>query len=430
MSQKSKRERNPKGWYNAPAFAMNLLSVHEAQERILSHFKPVEAETLPLTVCAGRVLATDIISSDLPLFDNSAVDGFAVMAGDLVHATLISPLILRVVADIPAGSSPDIILTHGQAARIMTGAPVPKGADAVLMVEDTDFNNRNAGAVAPPTVKAFKSIKVGENVRTRGMDVKTGHKILFTGSRLRAQDLGLLAMLGTSNLPVYRKPNVALLSSGDELMPVESRLRPGQVHDSNSYTLSALIAQAGCEVYSLGIAPDRKDAIQSLFDQAIAMNADLIISSAGVSVGALDYIKEVVESNGKLDFWRVNMRPGKPLAFGEYRGVPFIGLPGNPVSAFVGFEVFVRPAIGQLAGLKTVTRTTARVRLAEAIESDGRESYFRAIVEEREGTLFAKLTGHQGSGNLLSLVQANALLIMPAGVKSLPIGGQADAWIL
>jgi molybdopterin molybdotransferase len=409
---------------------MNLLSVHEAQERILSHFKPVEAETLPLTVCAGRVLATDIISSDLPLFDNSAVDGFAVMAGDLVHATSISPLILRVAADIPAGSSTDIILAHGQAARIMTGAPIPKGADAVLMVEDTDFHDRNAGTAAPATVKAFKSLQTGENVRIRGMDVKTGNKILFTGSRLRAQDLGLLAMLGVSNFPVYRRPKVALLSSGDELMPVESQLRPGQIHDSNSYTLSALIAQAGCDVYSLGVAPDRKDAIQSLFDQAIAMRADLIISSAGVSVGALDYIKEVVESNGKLDFWRVNMRPGKPLAFGEYRGVPFVGLPGNPVSAFVGFEVFARPAIGQLAGLKTVTRTAVRVRLAEAIESDGRESYLRAIIEEREGTLFAKLTGHQGSGNLLSLVQANALLIMPAGVKSLPIGGQADAWIL
>jgi molybdopterin molybdotransferase len=262
------------------------------------------------------------------------------------------------------------------------------------------------------------------------MDVRKGQKILFTGSRLRAQDLGLLAMLGTSDLPVYRKPKVALLSSGDELMPVEAPLRPGQIHDSNSYTLSALITQAGCEVLSLGIAPDKKEAIQSLFDQAIAMQADMIISSAGVSVGALDYIKEVVESNGKLDFWRVNMRPGKPLTFGEYGGVPFMGLPGNPVSAFVGFEVFARPAIGKLAGLKTITRTTVKVRLAEAIESDGRESYLRAVVEEREGTSFAKLTGHQGSGNLLSLVQANALLIVPAGVKSLPIGGQADAWIL
>ena len=404
--------------------------MHEAQQRILSHFKPVETEMSALNACAGRVLAADIISSDLPPFDNSSVDGFAVIANDVANATSDSPLTLSVVADIPAGSSSDITLAHGQAARIMTGAPIPNGADAVVMVEDTDFNNRNAGTSAPETVKVFKNIQTGENVRKRGMDIKTGHKILFSGTRLRAQEIGLLAMLGVANLSVYRKPRVALLSSGDELTPVELRLLPGQIHDSNSYTLSALIAEAGCEVLSLGIAPDRKDAIQFLFDQAIGMNADLIISSAGVSVGALDYIKEVVESNGKLDFWRVNMRPGKPLAFGEYRGVPFIGLPGNPVSAFMGFEVFARPAIGRLAGLKTATRPKVRVRLAEAIESDGRESYLRAIVEEREGVLSAKLTGHQGSGNLLSLVQANALLIVPAGVKSLAIGDQAEAWML
>ena len=409
---------------------MNLLSVNTAQERIISHFKPVETETLPLTDCAARVLAADIISSDLPPFDNSSVDGFAVIASNLANATSASPLTLSVVADIPAGSSTDITLAHGQAARIMTGAPIPEGADAVIMVEDTDFNNRNAGISAPKTVKVFKNIRAGENVRTRGMDIKTGRKILFTGTRLRAQDIGLLAMLGVANLSVYRKPRVALLSSGDELTPIEHRLMPGQIHDSNSYTLSVMIADAGCEVLSLGIAPDRKDAIRFLFDQAIGMNADLIVSSAGVSVGALDYVKEVVESNGKLDFWRVNMRPGKPLAFGEYRDVPFIGLPGNPVSAFVGFEVFVRPAIGQLAGLKTATRLKVKVRLDEAIESDGRESYLRAVVEERDGVLSAKLTGHQGSGNLLSLVQANALLIVPAGVKSLAIGDQAEAWML
>jgi len=409
---------------------MNLLSVHEAQERILSQFKPVEAETLPLTACAGRVLAADIISSDLPPFDNSSVDGFAVIANDMLSAGSAFPLTLSVVADIPAGSSSDITLLHGQAARIMTGAPIPSGADAVIMVEDTDFNNGRAGTTAPETVKVFKSVRADENVRKRGMDIKTGRKILFTGTQLRAQDVGLLAMLGVANLPVYRKPRVALLSSGDELMPVEFRLMQGQIHDSNSYTLSVLIADAGCEVLTLGIAPDKKDAIQFLFDQAVGVNADLIISSAGVSVGALDYVKEVVESNGKLDFWRVNMRPGKPLAFGEYRGVPFIGLPGNPVSAFVGFEVFVKLAIGQLAGLRTVTRLKVKVSLAEALESDGRESYLRAIVEERDGVLSAKLTGHQGSGNLLSLVQANALLIVPAGVKSLAVGDQAEAWML
>jgi len=409
---------------------MSMLSVQAAQERIHSHFKPVEAETLPLVQCAGRVLATYILSSDLPPFDNSSMDGFAVKAHDLADATTASPRTLRVVADIPAGFTSDIPIAHGQAARIMTGAPLPKGADAVIMVEDTDFNNRHAGTSAPKEIQAYKSISTGENVRTRGMDVKTGHKVLFEGHKLRAQDVGLLAMLGMANVAVYRKPRVALLSSGDELTPVESPLEPGKVRDSNSHVLASMIVDAGCDILSLGIAPDNRETIQFLLDQAIGMNADVIISSAGVSVGAFDFMKEVVESQGKLDFWKVNMRPGKPLAFGEYRGVPFIGLPGNPVSAFVGFEVFVRGALGRLAGLKTMARAKVRVRLAEAVESDGRESYLRAIVEERDGILSAKLTGHQGSGNLLSLVQANALLVVPAGVKSLAIGAQADAWLL
>jgi molybdopterin molybdotransferase len=197
-----------------------------------------------------------------------------------------------------------------------------------------------------------------------------------------------------------------------------------------------LIAETGCKVIPLGVAPDKREAIQFFFDQAIGVDADAIISSAGVSVGAFDYVKDVIESNGSLDFWRVNMRPGKPLAVGEYRGLPFIGLPGNPVSAFVGFEVFVRPALGRLAGQiltgesKLPTRPKVQARLAEVVESDGRESYLRAIIEEQDGVFSAKLTGHQGSGNLLSLVQANALLIIPAGVKSLAIGAQVDAWLL
>ncbi|HEX2697633.1 MAG TPA: gephyrin-like molybdotransferase Glp [Anaerolineales bacterium] len=404
--------------------------MQEAQERIVHYFKPVDAEMASLAQCAGRVLAADILSSDLPFFDNSSVDGFAVMANDLVNADVTSPQALRVVGDIPAGSAPDITLAPGQAARIMTGAPIPKGADAVIMVEDTDFDYATPGAPAPNQVKAFKKLKVGENVRPRGMDIKSGRKVLFRGQRLRAQDVGLLAMLGVPNVNVFRKPRVALLSSGDELTPVEMPLQPGKIRDTNSYTLTALIADAGCEVLPLGIAPDNREAIQFLFDQAIGINSDLIISSAGVSVGAFDFVKEIIEANGKLDFWRVNMRPGKPLAFGDYRGVPFIGLPGNPVSAFVGFEVFVRPALGRLAGLDAVNRTKVKVRLAEAIESDGRESYLRAVVEERDGFLSAKLTGHQGSGNLLSLVQANALLIVPAGVKSLAIGAQMDAWLM
>jgi molybdopterin molybdotransferase len=414
---------------------MTLLSVREAQERILNRFHPAESETLPLSKCAGRVLASDIISSDLPFFDNSSVDGFAVIAADLTTATPGSGKILQVVADIPAGSGANVAISRGQSARIMTGAPMPEGADAVVMVEDTDFNSRETGKAAPEKVTVFKTINPGENVRARGMDIKSGHKVLFAGQRLRAQDLGLLAMLGVAQVHVYRRPLVALLSSGDELIAVDRALERGKIRDTNSYTLSALVEGMRCEVVSLGVAPDRWDAIQFLFDQAVGIKADLILSSAGVSVGAFDFIKDVIESNGSLDFWRVNMRPGKPLAVGEYRSIAFIGLPGNPVSAFVGFEVFVRPALEKLAGQVVLgsgipNRPKVQVKLEEAIESDGRESYLRAIIEERDGTLMAKLTGHQGSGNLLSLVQANALLIIPAGVKSLAIGAKADAWLL
>jgi molybdopterin molybdotransferase len=407
-----------------------MLSVQDAQERINSHFKPVETETLHLAQCAGRVLAVDILSSDLPPFDNSSVDGFAVKASDLADASAASPRTLRVMTDIRAGFTSDVSIAHGQAARIMTGAPMPQGADAVVMVEDTDFNNHEAGTPAPQEVQIFKKIGEGENVRKRGIDVKTGRKVLFTGHKLRAQDIGLLAMLGVANVTVYRKPRVALMSSGDELIPIEMPLKPGKIRDSNSYVLATLISESGCEVFSLGVAHDRRDDIQFMLDQAVGVNADVIISSAGVSVGAFDFTKEVVESQGSMDFWKVNMRPGKPLAFGEYRGVPFIGLPGNPVSAFVGFEVFARGALGVLSGLETVARQKVKVRLAESVESDGRESYLRAVIEEKDGVLSAKLTGHQGSGNLLSLVQANALLVVPAGVKSLAIGAQAEAWLL
>jgi molybdopterin molybdotransferase len=413
---------------------MTLLSVEAAQERILSHFHPVRTELVPLEQCARRVLAQDVIATDLPLFDNSSVDGFAVVAADLASSSASHPRVLRVVADIPAGSSPTVKLSPGEAARIMTGAPLPAGADAVIMVEDTDFQERGSGSPAPEVVQCMRPVRAGKNVRQRGVDVHSGEKVMHPGQVLRAQDMGMLAMLGIARVSVFTVPRVALLSSGDELLAVDEPLRPGKIRDTNSYTLRALIDEAGCLVVTMGIAPDERDAIKDLFDEAVNSRADVIISSAGVSVGALDFIKEVVESDGTLDFWRVNMRPGKPLAFGEYRGVPFLGLPGNPVSAFVGFEVFVRPALNRLSGrgaeARVGLRSKVRVRLAEAIESDGRESYLRGILEDRDGAFTARLTGHQGSGNLLSLVQANALLIIPAGVKSLPVGAQVDAWLL
>jgi len=410
---------------------MALLSVEQARERILSQLHPITTESLQLVECNNRVLEQDIAAStDLPLFDNSSMDGFAVRAADVANAGNASPPSLRVVADIPAGSSPIISLAPGQAARIMTGAQMPAGADAVVPVEDTDFDNRDAGSSPPEHVQILKPVKAGGNVRPRGMDIRAGEIVLEKGHLLKPQDLGLLAMLGVPNVIVHRRPRIALLSSGDELISVDSALEPGKIRDSNSYVLAALIESANAEVVRLGVAKDNRASVEALFERAVEQHVDMIISSAGVSVGAYDFIKEVIESNGKMDFWRVNMRPGKPLTFGEYRGIPFIGLPGNPVSAFVGFEVFVRAALGRLGGLLNGSRQTVRVRSEEEINSDGRESYLRAIVHEENGVLVAHLTGHQGSGNLRSLVQANALLIIPAGVKCVPAGQEVNAWLL
>ncbi|GAB4488641.1 MAG: molybdopterin molybdotransferase MoeA [Anaerolineales bacterium] len=404
-----------------------MLSVREARERILAQFSPLETTRCPLEGASSRVLAETICAeSDLPAFDNSSVDGFAVRAADVAEV----PVVLPVVGDIPAGSAPDFGLEAGQAARIMTGAKLPAGADAVVMVEETDFGHRAAGTHAPQQVQIQKTVRPGENVRKRGADLRAGQEILPKGQVLRPQDIGMLAMLGAATIPVYRKPKVAIVSSGDELLPVDAPPEDGKIHDTNTYTLAALAAQTGCEALRLGVAADRREAVQQMLDRAIEAGADVILSSAGVSVGAFDFVKEVVESAGALDFWKVNMRPGKPLAFGSYKGVPFFGLPGNPVSAFVGFLVFARPALRRLGGLETAREDTVRVVLAEAVESDGRESYLRAVVTRENGTSTARLTGHQGSGNLFSLVQANALLIIPSGVKSCPPGTEVDAWLL
>ena len=410
---------------------MTLLSVAEARARILSQFKPVAAETIALAQSANRILAIDIIAADdLPFFDNSSMDGFALRAFDSSTAAPASPTTLSVVADIPAGFAPTISLAPGQAARIMTGAQLPDGADAVVPVEDTDFNNRDAGSTAPDHVQISKPLKSGENVRPRGMDVRSGDIVLHKGQRINPQSAGILAMLGFSNIEVYKRPRVALLSSGDELLEVNVPLESGKIRDSNSYMLAALIESTNAEVIRLGVAKDTRESVTSLIEQATQQHVDLIISSAGVSVGAFDYVKEVVEANGALDFWRVNMRPGKPVAFGNYKNIPFIGLPGNPVSAFVGFEVFVRATIGRLSGISDGGRQSVRVRCEAEILSDGRESYLRAQIHNENDVLLARLTGHQGSGNLLSLVQADALLIIPAGVKCVPAGQEVSAWLL
>jgi molybdopterin molybdotransferase len=404
-----------------------MISVKEAQKRILSHFEPLGTTYIPLDAALGRMLTQPILSGmDLPLFNNSSVDGFALRAEDVSD----TPASLDVIADIPAGSIANISISKGQAARIMTGAPIPDDADAVVMVEETDAHQLPVGSAAPARVKIFRVVQPGENLRKRGADILADQEILPAGSMLRPQDIGMLAMLGISSVPVRRKPRVALISSGDELIPVDAPLTPGKIHDSNSYMLTALLQKAGCEVLPLGVAADRFEAVQKILMRAADTQPDLIISSAGVSAGAFDYIKDVVESSGSLNFWKVDMRPGKPLAFGSYRDIPFFGLPGNPVSSFVSFLVFVQPVLERLQGLTTSTQSRIKVVLNEALESDGRESYLRAVVRHENGQSIATLTGHQGSGNLFSLVQANALLVIPAGVKLCPPGSEVEAWML
>lgn len=410
-----------------------MISVSEALQELLSAFHPLESETIPLSEAAGRVLFDGIRSGiDLPLFTNSSMDGFAVRSLDVSNASRNNPVALSVVEDIPAGNFPTHTITQDQASRIMTGAPVPAGADAVIPVEDTDQydSKKRSTFELSSTIKVFRPVKAGDFIRHQGEDVKQNDIVLSANSPLKPQELGILAMLGISQVPVFRKPKIAILSTGDELVPVDQPLEMGKIHDSNAYTLTALIKRDYGSPEYLGIVPDNEDSVREYLESAVANRADLILTSAGVSVGVFDYVRTVVESDGELSFWRVNMRPGKPVAFGNYQGVRFIGLPGNPVSAFVGYEVFVRPAILKFSGITAVPRYKVNARLDEGIESDGRESYLRGILQFRDGEWVARLTGHQGSGNLLSLVQANALLTIPSGIKSLPPGSIIDAWLL
>jgi molybdopterin molybdotransferase len=408
----------------------NLISVHEAQTLITATFNAVSSEVVPLTNCAGRILAETVTANgDLPPFANSSMDGFAVQAGDVGQAGQEQPVFLRVVGDIPAGSAIPASLASGQAMRIMTGAPIPPGADAVVPVEDTDFGEQQHAAL-PEQVAIYTAPQPGQNVRPRGQDIRDGQVLLLPGRQLQPQDVGLLAAIGRTTVSVYRKPRVALFSSGDELVQPGDPLGAGQIYDSNQFVLAALLESAGAEVLRLGVARDDPQAVYEILHKASGQGIDLIVTSAGVSVGAFDFIRQVIQNHGHLALWRVNMRPGKPLAFGSFEDVLLIGLPGNPVSAYVGCQVFVLPVLHKLAGRPQVTRRRARARLAHSIESDGRESYLRATVKEEHDQLVAALTGHQGSGNLYSLVQANALLIVPSGVKSLPSDSEVELWFL
>jgi molybdopterin molybdotransferase len=395
-----------------------MFSVNEAMERLLPNFKPLAPKLVRLERALGRILAEDVIAdAALPPFANSSMDGYAVRSADALPGVELS-----VIGDIPAGTFPTFVVGDLQAARIMTGAPMPAGADAVVPVENTESPDRKKMTPASPkSIRLIVRAQPGDYVRAVGEDVHAGQTILKAGRVLRAPDLGVLAGLGRSHVSVIRRPLVAILSTGDELLTIEQPLAPGKIHDMNSYALAAQVESLGARVLRLGIARDTEAAVADKLRQALKAGADLILSSAGVSVGAFDVVKNVVEEMGTINFWKVNVRPGKPLAFGHVRGVPFMGLPGNPVSALVTFDVFARPAICTLAGREW------RLGLAEAItvepfQSDGRRTYVRVTVERREGQLYARTTGNQSSGVLTSLVAADGLLIVPENAGEIPAG--------
>ncbi|MEN8171243.1 MAG: gephyrin-like molybdotransferase Glp [Chloroflexota bacterium] len=407
----------------------NLTPVTKAVNYILGYFTALDMQYVNLREAARRTLANPIYSElSLPPFDASSVDGFAIRSADVKTASVNSPITLDVVADIPAGDSKWHSLEPGEAIRIMTGAMMPAGADAVVMVENTDYGERLAGTPLPKQVKVMQKIIPGANIRPKGQDINVGDEVFASCQNIRPQDLGMLAMLGVAEVPVIRRPRIGVITPGDELITPGDPLDPGKVYESNSHMLKALIKDCGAESLDFGIVADNPEYIKAYLDKSIANGIDLFITTGGISVGAYDFIRALLETEGELRLWRVNMRPGKPLVFGHYRDVPFIGLPGNPVSAYVSFQIFVKPILRKMLMKSPIQRVVRKVQLLDPIHSDGRESYLRANAKSNNSAWTAHLTGHQGSGNLHSLVQANTLLIIPAGVTYLPEGSKVDAW--
>lgn len=399
------------------------LTVAEALELVLESVGVLSAETVALPDALGRVLAEPVVARDsLPPFANSSMDGYALRASDLRDATAVHPVALRVIGDVAAGTVFVGEVVPGTAVRIMTGAPLPSGADAVVPVEETNEAWRDPQRPLPETVQVGRPVGAGDYVRGIGEDIQAGQEVLSVGHLLRPQEIGVLASLGVSRLTVTRRPKVGILATGDELVPVEAPLTPGKIRNSNGYAQAAQVRALGAIPVELGVAGDSEADVRAHLQTGLEAGVDLFISSAGVSVGAYDVVKAVLEAEGNVGFWRVRMRPGKPLAHGTYRGIPYLGLPGNPVSAMVSFERFARPAILKMAGHRRLDRPELQVALQEELTSDGRESYIRAVVRRADGRFVATTTGSQGSHIMTSLVQANALLIVPEGVTAVAPG--------
>jgi molybdopterin molybdotransferase len=383
----------------------------------------------------GRVLAEEIVSDiNVPPFNNSAMDGFAVRSADVSGASMEMPVGLRVVGTVAAGYVAAMCVEPGTAIRIMTGAPMPAGADAVVPYEATsEFERPKAERLSHPAdeIDVREAVEPSAHVRPVGEDIRFGEQAMGRGRVIRPQEIGVLASLGREAVLVHRQPRVAILATGDELLEVHEPLVPGKIRNSNEYTNAALVLRTGGLPIQLGIARDTKDDLTAKLRTGLAQGADLFLTSGGVSVGDYDVVKDVLGTEGRMQFWQVCMKPGKPLAFGLLTGdVPLIGLPGNPVSAMVSFEQFARPAILRMLGHASVAKPTVQATMDEVVTNSGRRGFVRVIVTRKLDGYHAQTTGEQGSGVLTSMAKANGLAIVSEGTRRVEKGDKLTVQML
>ena len=391
-----------------------MLSVEEALERLLAAVHAIDGEAVPIAQALGRVPMSHAIvaTHDVPPFANSAMDGFALRASDGEASR-------RVIGESRAGGVPPPAVDPGTAVRIATGAPLPSGADAIVPLEDAE----DGGSV----VSVRRAPERGAHVRASGHDIPAGTRISLPGAPVTPAVVALLAALGVARVEVRRRPRVAILSTGDELVPAGDPLGFGQIHDANGPALAAAVVEVGGEPVMLDRARDEADAVASRLAEGLAA-ADVVLVSGGVSVGPHDHVRAAIERHGTLDFWRIAVQPGKPLAFGVVEGHPVIGLPGNPVSALVTFELFVRPMLRRMLGLAGDGRQRVRARVDEAVAKDrDRRAYLRVRVCAEGDGYRAVSAGGQASSQLLPLASANALLVVPEGVAATSPGDEYEA---
>jgi len=399
-----------------------MITVDGALKKILENLQIMPGEEIGLTEGLGRVLAEDLYAdADIPQLDNSAMDGYAVKSKDIAGCAWARPKELRVIEDIRAGYLASRTVGVDEAIRIMTGAPLPEGADSVVMVEHTQSSG---GGKRKELVRVFKETKACENVRKSGEDIKKGELVARRGTRLNPAHIGVLASLGKARIIVVKKPKVAVLATGDEVIGLEEKMEPWKLRSSNTYTLCSQIAESGGVPRNLGIAKDEPDELEKKIKDGL--QADIIVTSGGVSVGDYDFVKHVLAKlGGEVKFWQIAVRPGKPLTFGTIKDVPAFGLPGNPVSCMVSFENFVRPAILKMLGQKEDNHKEVQAELEETItKRSGLRYFLRARTEWKDGKYLTRTTGPQGSGMLKSMAQANSLIVLPEEPRKVEKGAK------